>query len=92
MAEEQTAKEPLEVWIQKNKLQSFVAFDRFWTSAFCTITGEPIGIEKNQRSYVWPSGFNVPLSLIDRVLDNGPGVSTSGDDGIDMKVETLLIT
>ncbi len=92
VAEEQTKNEPLEVWIQKNKVQLFVAYDRFWASAFGTISGEPVGIEKNQPSYVGPSRFGVSLSLVDCVLDDGPGVSTTGDDGINMKVEALVIT
>ena len=83
--------QPFEVRGEVNQPQVAPTRDRLGIAAGGAITCESVGVEKDEGSPIAHTGFVMSSPTFDRVLDDPAGVSSTGNDDIEMKVETLFV-
>ena len=83
--------QPFEVRGEVHQPQVAPTRDRLGIAAGGPVMREPVRVEKDKGSPVARTGFVVSSAPVDGVLDDPAGVSSAGNDDIEMKMETLLI-
>ena len=83
--------QPFEVRGEVNQPQVAPTRDRLGISAGGAITCESVGVEKDEGSPIPYTGLVMSSSTVDGEFDDPAGVSTTGNDDIEMKMETLFV-
>ena len=81
-----------EIRIKENQLQALATYDSLGVASGGAVMRKPVDVEKNQSSLVAPPGIGVPPTAVDREFHDGTGVSTTGDDDIQVNMKALLVT
>ena len=83
--------QPFEVRREVHEPQVAPTRNRLGIAAGGAVLQQPVGVEKDEGTIVPHAGLVVPSSLLNCVLDHPAGISSSGNDDIEMKVEALLV-
>lgn len=83
--------QPFEVRGKVHQPQVAPTRHRLGIAAGGPVMREPVGVEKNKGSPIAQAGFIMSSPTVDREFDDLAGVSSTGNDDIEMKMKTLLV-
>ena len=83
--------QPFEVRGKVHQPQVAPTRHRLGIAAGGPVMREPVGVEKNKGSPIAQAGFIMSSPTVDGVLDHPAGVSSTGNDDIEMKIEALFV-
>ena len=75
-----------------DQAQVLAAIDRLRIASGNTVLRQSVGIKKHQSPLVMPLGMGAPPATVNGKLDDGAGVSATGDVSIEVNVEILFVT